>query len=84
MQSVDASPSGTVSPAHPGLARWLADCGMPVTARKAWTDVARLTGLGIAAVNCGPGDPEQAHQVGEWCTLAGPVRNYHLLRRLLS
>ncbi len=84
IQIVDASPSGSVSTAHPVLARWIADCGMPVTAKQAWTDVARLTGLGIAAVNCGPGDPEQAHKVGEWCTLAGPLRNYHLLRRLLS
>jgi len=81
---IDASPSGAVCTDNPLLARWIGDCGMPVSAKQAWTDVARLTGLGIPAINFGPGDPEQAHKVGEWCTLSGPVRNYHLLRRLLS
>lgn len=80
---VDASPSGAVCIDDPRVAAWIAASGVTVTAKQAWTDVARLTGLGIAAVNCGPGDPEQAHKVGEWCPLSGPLMNYRLLGQLL-
>lgn len=80
---VDASPSGAVCTDHPIVSSWIKQSGAAVTAKQAWTDVARLTGLGIAAVNCGPGDPEQAHKVGEWCLLAGPLENYKLLGQLL-
>jgi succinyl-diaminopimelate desuccinylase len=42
-----------------------------VRAKQAWTDVGRLSNLGIDAVNWGPGATAQAHQAGEWVSIAG-------------
>ncbi len=39
----------------------------PVRAKQAWTDVGRLSEMGIDAINLGPGSGAQAHQAGEYC-----------------
>jgi len=70
LEIVDASPSGTVDLSEPRLAEWIARHALPVEPKQAWTDVARLSGRGIPAVNFGPGTPAQAHQAGEWCEVA--------------
>ena len=49
-----------------------------------WTDVARLTAAGVPAVNYGPGETEQAHQVGESVELAKLDRSYQVMRSFLT
>ncbi|MEX2570300.1 MAG: succinyl-diaminopimelate desuccinylase [Gemmatimonadota bacterium] len=65
----DVAPSGAVYLEHPLLDLWRERRSLPVAPKQAWTDVARFTARGIPAVNFGPGETEQAHQAGEWCSI---------------
>ena len=81
---VDEAPAGSVQLSHPLLAAWIQKTGLPVEAKQAWTDVARLTALGLAAVNFGPGDTAQAHQADESVAIAALTASYKALRQLLG
>jgi succinyl-diaminopimelate desuccinylase len=51
-----------------------------VAAKQAWTDVARLAGVGVPALNYGPGLTNQAHQAGEHV----PAGNLQRAREVLA
>jgi succinyl-diaminopimelate desuccinylase len=53
-------------------------------AKQGWTDVARFSAIGIPAVNYGPGNSAQAHQVAEWVSLTQMEAVYDALHRLLT
>lgn len=67
MEVTDLCPSGKVCGDNELLAalRDAAGEGVETLAKQAWTDVGRLSQMGLDALNFGPGSPAQAHQVGE-------------------
>jgi succinyl-diaminopimelate desuccinylase len=58
--------------------------GVPVEAKQAWTDVARLAAHGVAAANLGPGATSQAHQRGEWVEIPALELGYGIYEAFLS
>jgi len=84
VEIVDVAPSGDVRLDEPNLAAWIAAQKLPVAAKQAWTDVARLTSRGLAAVNFGPGETAQAHQARESISIAALAAHHHAMRALLQ
>ena len=79
----DRSPSGAVALDNPLVQRLREITGVPVEAKQAWTDVARLGLEGIPAANFGPGEQAQAHQKHESCSEEALERGYLLLEKFL-
>ena len=80
----DRAPSGPVVLDNVLLRKLRTLSGVPVEAKQAWTDVARLGTLGIPAANFGPGEQAQAHQKGESCSEEALERGYLLLQKFLT
>lgn len=80
----DVAPPGAVARTHPLIVQWIERCKLVPEPKQAWTDVARMTAIGIPAVNMGPGDPAQAHQAGEWVEVAALDEGLRLLEQLVS
>ena len=83
IEIVDISPPGPVPIENPVLEHIQAIAKLKVEPKQAWTDVARLAGFGIDAVNFGPGSSAQAHQAGEWVALDALVQAYEILAAVL-
>jgi succinyl-diaminopimelate desuccinylase len=80
---VDRAPAAPipVANAHLDRLRGLVDV---VSAKTAWTDVARLTERGIPAVNYGPGEVALAHTVEESASVAAMGQVVQVMRELLT
>jgi succinyl-diaminopimelate desuccinylase len=80
----DRAPSGSVDLDHNGVQELDALIGRQRLAKQGWTDVARLTSRGAVAVNYGPGEVAQAHQVGESIPVANMDVVYNVLQKFLK
>lgn len=80
----ERAPSGRVVLDNPLLQRFLAENGNVVTAKQAWTDVARFSAAGVDAVNLGPGISAQAHQAGEYAEIGLLHASYDQFHRFLT
>jgi succinyl-diaminopimelate desuccinylase len=80
----DRAPAGGIPEGNPLLDALEAALETELAAKQGWTDVARLTARGIAAVNYGPGIPEVAHQAGEYVPLANLDESFRKLKGILT
>jgi succinyl-diaminopimelate desuccinylase len=83
LEFVDRAPAGPVPDDNPHFDRLAAVSGAPIHPKQGWTDVARLAQFGVPAINYGPGETAQAHQVDESVELANLDVAYDVLRRWL-
>jgi succinyl-diaminopimelate desuccinylase len=65
----DSAPAAMPGLSVPAAAAFVEAVGGRVNPKFGWTDVARFSGLGIPAVNFGPGDPQLAHKQDEFVPL---------------
>ena len=68
----DNAPGARPGLTFPAAQAFALALGVPVRPKEGWTDVARFSALGVAAVNFGPGDPNRAHTDDE----RAPVQQY--------
>jgi succinyl-diaminopimelate desuccinylase len=80
---VDRAPAAPIPEGNPFLERLERLSGAPRAPKQAWTDVARLTARGVAAVNFGPGETGLAHRPDESQAVADLEANLTGLRHFL-
>ncbi len=66
IEVTDSAPGALPGLGLPAARAFVEAVGGEVNPKFGWTDVARFTGLGIPAVNYGPGDPMLAHKQEEF------------------
>jgi succinyl-diaminopimelate desuccinylase len=77
------APSGAVPEANPLVDRLVAAGGLEIAPKQAWTPVAEFAGVGVDAINFGPGEPRYAHTRDERVAEASLVRSHETLVRFL-
>jgi len=80
----DRAPSGSVDLDSAAVQRLDSLIGRKRMAKQGWTDVARLTARGAVAVNYGPGEVAQAHQVDESVPIENLSIVYDVLKEFLN
>ncbi len=78
------SPAAPVVNDSPLLQELARASGATLAPKQAWTDVARFSQIGVPAVNYGPGETAQAHQVTESVPLANLDVAYGAMCRFLA
>jgi len=84
VEFTDLCPSGEACVDNGHVKRLLEQTGAAVEPKQAWTDVARLQGWGIDAINYGPGESAQAHQRNEHAPIEPMVHAYHAMRQFFE
>ena len=80
----DSAPGALPGLEVPAAKAFVDVVGGQVNPKFGWTDVARFTGLGIPAVNFGPGDPSLAHKQEEHVPIEQISRCEQILRTWLG
>jgi succinyl-diaminopimelate desuccinylase len=79
VEFTDVAPGALPNASHPLVKKLIAQGIRTIEPKQAWTDVARFSELGIAAVNFGPGENAQAHQKNESTDCALLFQGYRIL-----
>jgi succinyl-diaminopimelate desuccinylase len=80
----DTAPGALPGLAVPAAKAFIDAVGGEVNPKFGWTDVARFSGLGVPAVNFGPGDPMLAHKQEEFVPVEHIERCERQLREWLG
>ncbi|WP_457109586.1 succinyl-diaminopimelate desuccinylase [Marmoricola sp. URHA0025 HA25] len=80
----DSAPGALPGLDVPAAKAFVDSVGGEVKPKFGWTDVARFSGLGVPAVNFGPGDPSLAHKQEEHVPIAHIERCEQVLRNWLG
>jgi succinyl-diaminopimelate desuccinylase len=80
----DSAPAAMPGLSVPAAAAFVEAVGGRANPKFGWTDVARFSGLGVPAVNFGPGDPHLAHKQDEFVPLDQVVTVERQLRSWLG